>query len=275
MRAPPFASRFLSRLRVTGLQYEYESARVERVLAYSRLFLALTALTAWAAHRADLAPYYRFGLYVLVGYAVHSLALLAVLQRTHEPGRKFVVWAQTSDIVWPALLCLLTDPPNSVFFVFFLFAMLAAAFRWGFVETMATAEVSAALLLLQAAVVAFGPTKLQQLFFTALDPTRIIMRCGFLLMTGFLLGFLAETEKELRAEIAITNRLLSLARVGGRFTAALQEVMQELGRVFDSRQVYEVVAQSSTGRVFSGKPPRRSRAKPWRKKLRLRNMLLC
>jgi len=250
VRAPPFASRFLSRLRVAGLQYEYESARVERVLAYSRLFLALTSLAAWAAHPADLAPYYRFGLYVLLGYTVHSLALLAILQKAHEPGRRFVLWAQTSDIAWPALLCLLTDPPNSAFFVFFLFAMLAAAFRWGFVETMATAEVSAALLLLQAAVVAYGPPRLQQLLFTTLDPTRIIMRCGFLLMTGFLLGFLAETEKELRAEIGITNRLLSLAQVGGRFTVALQEVMQELGRVFESRQVYEVVAQSSTGRVF-------------------------
>ena len=76
------------------------------------------------------------------------------------------------------------------------------------------------------------------------------MRCGFLLMTGFLLGFLAETEKELRAEIALTNRLLSLARVGGRFATVLQEVMSEIGRIFGSRQVYEVVAQTSTGRVF-------------------------
>ena len=76
------------------------------------------------------------------------------------------------------------------------------------------------------------------------------MRCGFLLMTGFLLGFLAETEKELRAEIAFTNHFLSLARVGGRFASVLQEVMSEIGRIFGSRQVYEVVAQSSTGRVF-------------------------
>ena len=98
---------------------------------------------------------------LLVGYTVHSLVLLAFLQRARKPNRGLVLWAQASDIVWPALLCLFTDPPNSVFFVFFLFAMIAAAFRWGFVETMATAEISAALLLcpggdrgLRAAVVA-------------------------------------------------------------------------------------------------------------------------
>ncbi len=248
MRASSLAPRFLSRLRATGL--EYEDPRVESVLAFSRVFLALISLIAWRVRPASSAPYYHLGLILLAGYAVHSLVLLALLQKTSQPSRGLVLWTQSSDIVWPALLCLFTDPPNSIFFVFFLFAMIAAAFRWGFVETMATAGISAALLLFQAAVVAYGPAWLHHLLFTNIEPTRIIMRCGFLLITGFLLGFLAETEKELRAEIAFTNRLLSLARVGGRFAAVLHEVLSEIGRIFGGRQVYEVVAQNGTGRVF-------------------------
>jgi len=248
VRASPLAPRFLSRLRVTGLQYE--DPRVESVLAFARLFLAATSLVAWQVRPGGDAAHYHRGLIVLAGYTVHSLVLLALLLRAHKAHRELVLWTQASDIVWPTLLCLFTDPPNSVFFVFFLFAMIAAAFRWGFVETMATAEISAGLLLFQAAMVAYGPPWLHRLLFTSIEPTRIIMRCGFLLMSGFLLGFLAETEKELRAEIAITNRLLSLARVGGRFATALQEVMSEVARIFGSRQAYEVVAQISTGRVF-------------------------
>ena len=248
MRASPLAPRFLSRLRVTGLQYE--DPRVESVLAFSRLFLAATSLIAWRVRPASSASYYHLGLILLAGYTVHSLVLLTLVQKRRRSPRKLVLWAQVSDIVWPALLCLFTDPPNSIFFVFFLFAMIAASFRWGFRETMATAEMSAALLLLQAAAVAYGPPGLHRLLFTSIEPTRIIMRCGFLLMSGFLLGFLAETEKELRAEIALTNRLLSLARVGGRFAAVLQEVMLEIARVFGSRQVYEIVSQISTGRVY-------------------------
>ncbi len=248
MRASPPAPRFLSRLRVTGLPYE--DPRVESVLAFSRVFLAFTSLIVWRFRPVTGTSDYRLGLMLLVGYAVHSLVLLAFLQKAQKANRRLVLWMQASDIVWPALLCLFTDPPNSIFFVFFLFAMIAAAFRWGFVETMATAEISAALLLCQAALVAYGPTWLRHLLFTSLEPTRIIMRCGFLLMTGFLLGFLAETEKELRAEIALTNHYLSLARVGARFANVLQELMSEIGRIFGSRQVYEVVAQTSTGRVF-------------------------
>jgi signal transduction histidine kinase len=222
---------------------------VERVLAFSRLFLALTSLIAWQIHPVATGPYYHFGRFVLMGYLAHSLVLLALLRIHRMPTRGFVLWAQVSDVAWPTLLCLFADAPNSIFFIFFLFAMLAAAFRWGFVETMATAMISAGLLLFQAAVVAHGPAVLQRMF-TSMEAPRIIMRCGFLLMTGFLLGFLAEGEKEMRAEIDLTNRLLSQARVGGRFAAALHDALIELGRVFDSQQVYEIVSQSSTGRVF-------------------------
>ena len=247
MPPPPSARRFLSRLQAPGLGCE--DSRVERVLAFSRLFLALTSLIAWQIHPVATGPYYHFGRFVLMGYLAHSLVLLALLRIHRMPTRGFVLWAQVSDVAWPTLLCLFADAPNSIFFIFFLFAMLAAAFRWGFVETMATAMISAGLLLFQAAVVAHGPAVLQRMF-TSMEAPRIIMRCGFLLMTGFLLGFLAEGEKEMRAEIDLTNRLLSQARVGGRFAAALHDALIELGRVFDSQQVYEIVSQSSTGRVF-------------------------
>jgi signal transduction histidine kinase len=223
---------------------------VEQVLAFSRLFLALTSLVAWQIHPVASGVYYRFGRLVLLGYIAHSLLLLALLRINRVPTHGFVVWAQVSDIAWPALLCLFTDAPNSIFFIFFLFAMLAAAFRWGFVETLTTAMIGAGLLLFQAVAVKYGPPPLQHLLSTNVEAPRLVLRCGFLLMTGFLLGFLAEGDKELRAEIDLTNRLLSLAGIGGRFAVALHDAMIELGRVFASQQVYEVVCQSSTGRVF-------------------------
>ncbi|MGA3318277.1 MAG: histidine kinase [Candidatus Korobacteraceae bacterium] len=223
---------------------------MEQVLAFARLFLALTSLVAWEIHPVASGVYYHFGRFVLLGYIAHSLLLLALLRMHRIPTHGFVVWAQVSDIAWPALLCLFTDAPNSIFSIFFLFAMLAAAFRWGFVETLTTAMIGAGLLLFQAAVVKYGPPPLQHLLSTNVDAPRLVLRCGFLLLTGFLLGFLAEGEKELRAEIDLTNRLLSLARIGGRFAVSLHDAMTELGRVFDSQQVYEVVCQSSTGRVF-------------------------
>ncbi len=248
-----FPSRFLSRLKIIGLKYE--DVRVEHVLALSRLFVALTSLGAWLFHLGVTTSHYRVGLVLLLGYLVTSVALLVRLQWHSEPGHGFVVATQVNDIAWPALLCLFVEVPNSTFFILFLFAMIAAAFRWGFVETMATALISAAVLLFHAATVAYGPPAVRELFLASAEPARLVIRCAFLLVAGCLLGLLAETEKQLRAEIALTNHLLSLARVGSRFASVLQNVLAELGRAFHGTAVYEVSAQSSTGRAFKWEIP--------------------
>ena len=250
---PTFAPRFLSRLKIIGL--DYEDVRVEHVLAFSRLFVALTSLAAWLFHLGGATSHYRVGLVLLLGYVVAGVTLIVWLQWPAEPSHVFVITAQINDIAWPALLCLFAEVPNSTFFILFLFAMIAAAFRWGFVETMTTALISAAVLLLHATFAAYGPAAMRGLFLTPAEPARLVMRCAFLLMAGFLLGFLAETEKQLRAEIALTNHLLSLARVGSRFASVLQNVLSELGRIFHSTAVYEISAQGSTGRSFKWEIP--------------------
>ncbi len=248
MRPPPFALRFLSRLQATGLPYG--NPRVEQVLAISRLLLAGTALVAGRIHPLAPQPYNDLALFILLGYTVHSLGLFVRLRLDPEPSPSFVVWGQVSDVLWPILLCLFTDPPNSVFYIFFLFALVAAAFRWGFLETMAIAVICVAIFLLQAAVVAFGPPALSRLLFTGVEGSRIIFRCGYLLLTGFLLGFLAESEKDLRAEIALVNKLLSMARVGNRVADTFAAVASEFGRVFGSSEVYAIATQATTGRMF-------------------------
>ena len=247
------APRFLSRLRIVAL--DYEDIRVEYVLAFSRLFVALMSLAAWLFHLGDTAAHYRLGLGLLLGYVAASVALLVWLKLGGESKRGFVVTAQVSDVSWPALLCLFAEVPNSTFFILFLFAMIAAAFRWGFVETMATALISAVVLLVHAVLMAHSPSFVGNMFMMPVEPARLVLRCAFLLMAGCLLGFLAETEKQLRAEIALTNHLLSLARVGSRFALVLQNVLSELGRVFHGTAVYEISAQSSTGRTFKWEIP--------------------
>jgi signal transduction histidine kinase len=186
---------------------------------------------------------------MLGGYSVTSLLLLIWLQ-TGGQDRGFTFAAQLTDLVWPAVLCLFVNVSDRPFYILFLFAMIAAAFRWGFIETVGTALFSVALLLFQLFLAIHGPAYLRTAISGELVPVRVAMRCVFLFVAGTLLGFLAETEKELRAEIAITNRLLSLARVGNRFSLVLQSVLAEFGRIFQGSAVIEVVAQSSTGRAF-------------------------
>ena len=244
-RLPP---RFLTRLRATGLQYE--NPRFERVLAVSRVFLGGTSLIVALTHPLAPEPYNQLLIFLLLVYCVESLGFLIWLLMNPDPGTPFVKVMQVSDVVWPITFCLFADPPNSLVFVFFLFALMTTAFRFGLYETVLTSAVSALLLVLQETVVAFGPSGLNRLLYTPVDLSRLVLRCGFLLMTGYLLGYLAEREKELRAEIAFTNHLLSKARVGSRLSDVLVDIAGELARVFRGDRAYEVVAQAGSGRFY-------------------------
>jgi signal transduction histidine kinase len=195
-------------------------------------------------------PYNQLLIFLLLVYCVESLGFLIWLLMNPEPGTSFVKVMQLSDVFWPVAFCLFADPPNSLVFVFFLFALMTTAFRFGLYETVLTSVASAVLLAFQETVVAFGPATLNRLLYTPVDWSRLVLRCGFLLMSGFLLGYLAEREKELRAEIALTNHLLSQARVGNRLSEALIGTSAELARVFGAERVYEVVTQAGTGRYY-------------------------
>ncbi len=248
MRPSPFAPRFLTRLRASGLQYE--NPRFERVLAVSRTFLGGTALVVDLTHPLAPEPYNELLIFLLLVYSVQSMGFLIWLVMNPDPRASFVRVMQLSDVVWPIALCLFTDPPNSLVFVFFLFALMTTAFRFGLHETVLTSLISALLLVLQETVVAFGPTVLNHLLYTPVDWSRLVLRCGLLLMSGFLLGYLAEREKELRAEMALTNHLLSQARVGNRLSEALMAISAQLARVFGAEQVYEVLSQAGSERFY-------------------------
>jgi len=220
------------------------------VLGVSRVFLGATSLIVDLTHPLAPAPYNQLLVFLLLVYCVQSLGFLIWLVMNPEPATVFVKVMQASDVFWPITFCLFADPPNSMVFVFFLFALMTTAFRFGMYETVLTAVGSALLLVFQESVVAFGPIGLGQLLYTSPSVSRLVLRCGFLLVTGFLLGYLAEREKELRAEIAFTNHLLSLTRIGNPLSDVIMRISGELARVFDGERVYQVVLQNTSGRLF-------------------------
>ncbi|MFZ1136204.1 MAG: histidine kinase [Candidatus Korobacteraceae bacterium] len=248
MRSSLIAQRFLTRLKATGLQYE--NPRFEQVLAIARVFMGGTALAVNLAHPVVPEPHNQLLIFMLLVYCVQSLGFWIWLVINPEPQLTFVKIMQVSDILWPVLLCLFADPPNSQVFVFFLFALLTTAFRFGLYEAVLTAIASSFLLSVQEIVVAIGPKDLSHLIYTPLNIPRLILRSGFLLMTGFLLGYLAEREKELRAEIAFTNHLLSFTRVGRPLTEVVTEISVEVARVFGAERIYGAVTQVNSSRLF-------------------------
>jgi signal transduction histidine kinase len=145
------------------------------------------------------------------------------------------------DVLWTAALTFVSEGPVSPFFLFFLFVVLSAAYRWGFWGTLVTTLVTVAVFLIQTGVAAAGPWR--QTWLTSIDfeLNQTILRVAYLLLTGFLLGYLAEQEKQSRAELGAIADLTRQPRVDLGLGGSVVAVAETLRRTFDATRVQFVL----------------------------------
>jgi hypothetical protein len=127
-----------------------DARRAERVLATARAFLAMASLVAVYFDPSQPSRYASLAYLLFLVYVVHSALIVILLRIRRQLTPAFVWGVHGVDVIWPVLIALFTEGPNSPFFVFFSFVLFAAAYRWGFRETLATAVTAVVLLLIHA-----------------------------------------------------------------------------------------------------------------------------
>ena len=200
----PFTSRLLRSLSSPGPP----AARLERVLSVGRAFLTVTGLGAIYIDATEPARFAALTYAVLSAYAVYSLIVVVHLHRSASITARHARILHGLDIVWTAALTALSEGPLSPFFLYFLFVVLAAAYRWGFRETIGTAAITMSVYLIETTVgitgawsSTLGPLAMP----IGREANRTIIRAANLLITGFLLGYIAEQDKELRVDAERTR----------------------------------------------------------------------
>lgn len=226
-----------------------EVQRIERVLATARIFLAVTTLVATWLDPTQPTRSPAMTYVALIAYAIHSLLILVLLRIRHESTPAFRFTVHAVDVVWPAFIAVYLGGNNTSFFVFNMFVLLAAAYRWGFEETIATAG---AAVVLYSGEVFFDMTEsgLHLALGKEVELNRFIMRGLYSLIMGYLLGFLGEEQKQLRGETSGTARIVSKAQAQIGLRGALRAVLDEVLRLFSSHHALLVLREESTGRVF-------------------------
>jgi signal transduction histidine kinase len=213
------------------------AARLERVLSVGRAFLTVAALTAIYLDPTQPARLAAITYAVLAAYAAYSvLALVYVHRRPRVSVTQGHVF-HGLDVLWTAALTFVSEGPVSPFFLFFLFVVLSAAYRWGFRGTVVTTLVTVAVFLIQTGVAAAGPWR--QTWLTSIDVelNQTILRVAYLVLTGFLLGYLAEQEKQSRAELSTIADLTRKPRVDLGLGGSVVAVAEALRRTFDANRV--------------------------------------
>jgi signal transduction histidine kinase len=150
------------------------------------------------------------------------------------------------------------------FVLFFVFVMAAAAYRWGLWETVATAVGAVSLLWLEALAVheslKFGAVPLSRLGLGVreLDPQQLVMFSVYLIVLGFLLGYMSENQKKVRAERAVITRVLSSTRVEAGLTGTMQQILGEVMSIYGAARVLSASQELHSYRVFLAEVTRAS-----------------
>ncbi len=213
-----------------------------------------------------------YGLFVF--YLANGSGILMLLRRRQQSTASFRFLVHTADVIWPALISIFAEGPRSPFFLFFMFVLAAAAYRWGVWETLGTAAAEVALLWIESVVLLharLGPHgELPWRMFAGLrvnvtefQPQRLFMLSVYLLVMGLLLGYLAEQQKHLRAEKSLVNRILAKVRVEAGLTGTLQQIFSEVLSKYGASRALMAAQESHSRRVFLGELGEKSSELQW------------
>jgi signal transduction histidine kinase len=240
-----------------------EIRRIERWLATARVFLAISALVAIWMDPGEI-RYSLWAYALLAFYIAQGMVIILFLKWRQESTPSFRLLVHSTDIIWPTLILIFITGQGNAFFLFFVFVLAAAAYRWGLWETVGTAAASVVLLWVESIVVRLGGLVwmdhlLQRLGLqllnknvTDFEPKHLFMRSIYLLVMGFLLGYLAEQQKQLRAEKAVVARIVGKARVEAGLAGTLQEIANELLSTYGAKLALIASQEANSLHVFVG-----------------------
>jgi signal transduction histidine kinase len=240
-----------------------EVHRIERWLATARVFLAMSTLVAVLIDPNEVRSAWAYLL--LAFYITHGAAIIILLRSWTESSLRFRVIVHTIDVIWPALISLVTSSQSNSFFLFFFFVIAAAAYRWGVWETVSTAAASGSLLWIESFAIRLSALAPLNRWLAghalpvfhedviAFDPKRLFMTSVYLVVIGLLMGYLAEQQKKLRAEKDEAGRMLGMIRMDTGLAFNLSLILGEIMRLYRSKRVVLASHESGSAKISLAK----------------------
>jgi signal transduction histidine kinase len=218
----------------------------ERILARARLILAVMSLAAIYMDPTRPVRYVGAANSLLVGYVIASVLYLLVVTQMQALPSRLPLYSHIFDGLSLAVLTSITGASGSPLFPFFTFIVLAAAFRWGYRETLGTTLVLIWVVLIETLVIVtrMGASE------AGVELNFFLIRVTYMAITGVLLAFLASHQKQLQAESALVARILLRLRSETTLDVALETTGRELLRNFGATAVAIAVREARSGQAM-------------------------
>ncbi|HET9408043.1 MAG TPA: sensor histidine kinase [Candidatus Sulfotelmatobacter sp.] len=208
-----------------------ERIEIERILAAARVVLAISSVVATCLIPEPFPRPHLVNVLLLL-YLANATALLGTLWLRSEMDYRIPWMAHAVDLIWAMLITFFTNGPNSAFFMFFLLAIVSAAFRWNMREVLITTTAAVTAIVAETILLS---SDYARGFGEHVDVPRFALRTLFLVIFGVLIGYLAESEKWRRAEALNVAQIPSKARVDIGLKASVQATLQEILDLFGGR----------------------------------------
>jgi signal transduction histidine kinase len=224
--------------------------RIEFRLSAARVILAVASLVAVQFDFTGPAGYASLTSGLVWGYILYSSLILLLLTAWSPDKPLFGHVTVAIDVLWITSIFLFSQGANTPFFPFFVLIFSAVAYRSGLRETLWTAFAAVGLLFGEAVVFMSGSTQPMDLLRGPYETNRLTLRAAYLLLMGWLIGYLAEAEKQVRAETAFIARVNQRVQQAPGMERALHAIFSEILQLYQAEKIRVVGLQRNTHKLF-------------------------
>ena len=228
-------------------------SRTEKIIAFCRVLLALAtvAIVTIDPKQPSFAP--DIGTPVLWAYLAYSVVLFMLVRAERVRQERVGVFSAAADIVWVSVITLFTERGASPFFMLHVFLISSVSVRWGLAATVR--------------VTAFLAVAYPAMMWVAghfYDDSVVVHRAHlvrpvYLLVIGYLIGYLGEHERRSKRQLGLLLDLTSLVRRTPPTGRTLTQLMRRALGFFEGQQALLVLRDPDSGRYFTWSVTRRQR----------------
>jgi signal transduction histidine kinase len=220
--------------------------RTETIIAFCRVLLATATLAVVIVDpkqpsvRADLA-------YIVLGaYVVYSGILFLLVRGEYLQQERLGLYSTAADVAWITVITRTTEGVTGTFFLLHVFVISSCSVRWGLRATMAVTVLLAALYPAMFVMVGLGIGS-DDLVFRRVH----LFRPVYLLVLGYLIGYLGEHERRSRRKLAFMLDLPAAFRRNRMPGRGMARLLRGVLGHFEAEHGVVVLRDPESGRYFS------------------------
>ena len=195
-----------------------------RLIGAMRLLLAVSALIFIWIDPLEPDRFVKLTYAALVLYVLYSLALYVLARTQTQAMRTIRAWTHWLDVGWYSLLISLSSGTSSVFFFGFYFAIMVAAFRWGFWPGIRVTAASAVAFTAIACFTSPSPIELN----------RLLLRPTFLLVLGYMVARRGRFEIDLKRRLSLLKEIITISNPRFGIDRTIGMAMERLRIFYDA-----------------------------------------